>query len=75
MGIEYEVRADPAGDLWAGRPGEPTLRFTRTGPDRWRGRCGEEDSEVLAVLRDPDGRAVGLDIGTFVFTRTPDQEP
>ncbi|WP_420119419.1 serine hydrolase domain-containing protein [Micromonospora sp.] len=75
MGLEYEVRADPAGDLWAGRPGEPTLRFTRTGPDRWRGRSGEEDSEVLAVLRDPDGRAVGLDIGTFVFTRTPDQEP
>ncbi|SCG67306.1 serine hydrolase domain-containing protein [Micromonospora halophytica] len=75
MGIEFEVRVDTAGELWAGPPGEPTLRFTPEGPDRWRGRSGGQDGEILAVLRDRAGRAVALDIATFVLTRTPDQQP
>ncbi|MEV0807564.1 serine hydrolase domain-containing protein [Micromonospora sp. NPDC050200] len=75
MGVEYEFRADEAGGLWAGRVGEPVLRFTPEGRDRWRGRTGAQDGEILTVLRDQVGRAVALDLATFVFTRTPDQEP
>ncbi|NYF60161.1 serine hydrolase domain-containing protein [Micromonospora purpureochromogenes] len=75
MGVEFEFRVDPAGELWAGRVGEPVLRFTPEGPDRWRGRTGAQDGELLTVVRDGAGRAVALDIATFVFTRTPDQEP
>ncbi|MEV0156569.1 serine hydrolase domain-containing protein [Micromonospora sp. NPDC050686] len=76
MGIEYEFRPDPGtGDLVGGPVGLPTLRFTPEGPDRWRGRSGGQHGEILAVLRDEAGQAVALDIGTFVFTRSPDQEP
>ncbi|MEU5941973.1 serine hydrolase domain-containing protein [Micromonospora sp. NPDC047548] len=75
MGTEFEFRADEAGDLWAGRVGEPVLRFTPEGRDRWRGRSGAQDGEILTVVRDEAGRAVALDLATFVFTRTPDQEP
>ncbi|MEH0845061.1 serine hydrolase domain-containing protein [Micromonospora sp. CPCC 205711] len=75
MGMEYEFRPDPAGDLWGGPVGRPMLRFTPEGPDRWRGRSSNQDGEVLTVVRDEAGRPVALDIATFVFTRTPDQEP
>ena len=75
MGAEYEIRVDPTGDLWAGPVGQPVLRFTAESPDRWRGRTGSQDGELLTVLRDETGRPVALDIATFVFTRTPDQEP
>ncbi|RIV39926.1 serine hydrolase domain-containing protein [Micromonospora radicis] len=50
-------------------------RYAPEGPDRWRGVSGEEHGEVLTVLRDDAGRPVALDIATFVFTRTPDDEP
>ncbi|MFD2765987.1 serine hydrolase domain-containing protein [Micromonospora eburnea] len=75
MGVEYEFRPDPAGDLVGGPLGRPVLRFTPEGPDRWRGRSGSQDGEILTVLRDEAGRPVALDLATFVFTRTPDQEP
>ncbi|GGO14749.1 serine hydrolase domain-containing protein [Micromonospora parathelypteridis] len=75
MGSEIEVTADPAGDLHAGPVGAPDLRFVAEGPDRWRGRAGGQDGEILTVRRDEQGRAVALDIATFVHTRTPDQEP
>ncbi|MFU8875090.1 serine hydrolase domain-containing protein [Micromonospora sp. SL4-19] len=75
MGLEYEFRPDAAGDLVGGPVGQPLLRFTPEGPDRWRGRCGSQDGEILTVLRDEAGHPVALDIATFVFTRTPDQEP
>ncbi|MCI4061565.1 beta-lactamase family protein [Micromonospora sp. R77] len=75
MGIEYEVRPAPSGDLWAGPVGQPVLRFTRVDRDRWLGRSGSQHGETLAVLRDEAGHPVALDIATFVFTRTPDQEP
>ncbi|WP_434740856.1 serine hydrolase domain-containing protein [Micromonospora sp. SH-82] len=74
MGIEYEVRATGE-ELLAGPVGAADLRFTREGPDRWRGHSGEQHGEILTVLRDPDGRAEALDIGTFVFTRTPEEAP
>ncbi|MFR9778322.1 serine hydrolase domain-containing protein [Micromonospora sp. MS34] len=75
MGGEYEFRGDPAGDLVGGPVGKPLLRFTPEGPDRWRGRSGSQDGEILTVIRDGSGRPVALDIATFVFTRTPEQEP
>ncbi|MGW9195150.1 serine hydrolase domain-containing protein [Micromonospora chersina] len=75
MGGEYEFRIDPAGDLVGGQVGRPLLRFTPETPDRWRGRSGSQDGELLTVVRDDEGHPVALDIATFVFTRTPDQEP
>ncbi|TDC80580.1 class A beta-lactamase-related serine hydrolase [Micromonospora sp. KC606] len=75
MGTEIEVRADESGELRAGLPGELNLRFTPQGPDRWRGRSGGQDGEVLTVVRDENGAVVALDVATFVLTRTPDQEP
>ncbi|MFY1637803.1 serine hydrolase domain-containing protein [Solwaraspora sp. WMMB335] len=48
-------------------------RFAADGPDRWRGRSGPQDGEILTVLRDSTGTPVALDIATFVFTRDPDQ--
>ncbi|MEU8264411.1 serine hydrolase domain-containing protein [Micromonospora sp. NPDC048999] len=75
MGLEYELRPDPAGDLLAGPVGRPVLRFTPEGPDRWRGRSGPQDGEILTVLRDEAGRPVALDLATFIFTRDPDEIP
>ncbi|MET7879077.1 serine hydrolase domain-containing protein [Micromonospora profundi] len=75
MGTSIEVYADSAGDLHAGPVGAPDLRFVAAGPDRWRGRAGEQDGEILTVRRDERGRAVALDIATFVYTRDPDDEP
>ncbi|MEV0005917.1 serine hydrolase domain-containing protein [Micromonospora sp. NPDC050980] len=75
MGGEYEFRVDAAGDLVGGQVGRPLLRFTPEGPDRWRGRSGPQDGEILTVVRDASGAAVALDIATFVLTRTPDQAP
>ncbi|MEV0215070.1 serine hydrolase domain-containing protein [Micromonospora sp. NPDC050695] len=75
MGSEIEVSVDAAGELRAGPVGAPNLRFVAEGPDRWRGHAGDENGEILRVLRDGHGRAVALDIATFVHTRTPDQVP
>lgn len=47
-------------------------RFTAEGPDRWRGRSGTNDGEVLTVRRDATGAVAALDVATFVFTRHPD---
>ncbi|MET7471734.1 serine hydrolase domain-containing protein [Micromonospora sp. NPDC005686] len=75
MGGEYEFRVDAAGDLVGGLVGKPLLRFTPEGPDRWRGRSGSQDGEILTVLRDGSGTPVALDMATFVLTRSPDQAP
>lgn len=72
MGREYELIAD--GDelvmscLTA--PAAP-WRFVREETDRWRGRSGMNDGEILQVLRSPAGAPVALDIATFLFTPTP----
>jgi hypothetical protein len=70
MGREYEVTADgEALEMGAGGRG---TRFVREGPDRWRGVDGENEGEILAVLRDPEtGRVDRIDIATFVFSRDP----
>ncbi|MBQ1039530.1 serine hydrolase [Micromonospora sp. C81] len=64
-----------AGDLVAHVRGERVSRFTAEGTDRWRGRSGPENGEILTVRRDDSGRAVAVDIATFVFTRSPDEIP
>jgi CubicO group peptidase (beta-lactamase class C family) len=74
MGREYEATADGA-DLileLVTAPGQP-WRFAREAPDRWRGRSGMNEGEILAVLRGPDGSVDKLDIATFVFARDPSQ--
>ncbi len=72
MGFPLDVTWDHAtGELVGTLRGERITRYAPDGPDRWRGRGGPEDGEVLAVLRDDAGRPVALDIATFVFTRTP----
>ena len=72
MGRHYLATADGPDvviDL-VDRPGSPQ-RFSREGPDRWRGRSGQNEGEILTVLRAPDGTAERLDIATFVFSRAP----
>jgi CubicO group peptidase (beta-lactamase class C family) len=73
MGREYEVTADGE-EIVMSSLTVPTApwRFTREAPDRWRGRSGMNDGEVLQVLRAPDGTVAKLDIATFVFARSPD---
>jgi hypothetical protein len=76
MGASLDVTWNAAGgELVVYVRGERVSGFAPEGPDRWRGRSGPENGEVLSVLRDEAGRVVALDIATFVFTRTPDQEP
>ncbi|MCG5447819.1 serine hydrolase domain-containing protein [Micromonospora hortensis] len=74
MGTSLDLSWD-AGDLVAHVRGERVSRFTAEGTDRWRGRSGPENGEILSVLRDDDGRARAVDIATFVFTRSPDEVP
>ncbi|MCO1599414.1 beta-lactamase family protein [Micromonospora sp. RHAY321] len=74
MGTPLDLSWD-AGDLVAHVRGERVSRFAAEGTDRWRGRSGPENGEILSVLRDDSGRAVAVDIATFVFTRSPDEVP
>ncbi|WP_430496237.1 serine hydrolase domain-containing protein [Micromonospora trifolii] len=74
MGTSLDLSWD-AGDLVAHVRGERVSRFTAEGTDRWRGRSGPENGEILTVLRDDSGRARAVDIATFVFTRSPDEAP
>ena len=46
-------------------------RFVAAGDDAWTGRDGYYRGETLRVLRDGDGHPTHLDLGSFVFTRTP----
>ena len=69
MGREFEITAD-GGTLLMTGPHHST-RFTREGPDRWRGIAGDNEGEVLVILRAEDGSVAGLDIATFVFRRDP----
>ena len=73
MGREYEVTAHGP-DVIVSCPTAPSTPwwFVREAPDRWRGRTGMNDGEILAVRRDTDGTVTALDIATFVFRRDPD---
>jgi CubicO group peptidase (beta-lactamase class C family) len=76
MGREYEMSWNgERGELvmaFLGVPGREPWRFTPEGADRWRGRSGMNDGEVMVVRRDSSGAVEALDIATFVFSRTPD---
>ncbi|XVU27598.1 serine hydrolase domain-containing protein [Actinoplanes sp. CA-054009] len=69
MGREYEIVTDGAALEMTGP--FHWSRFTREAPDRWRGVDGENEGEILTVLRTPDGDVDRLDIATFVFSRDP----
>jgi CubicO group peptidase (beta-lactamase class C family) len=70
MGREYEITAAGAGLAMTGPTGHFTL-FAQEAAGRWRGTDGENEGEILAVRRDPDGTVPELDIATFVFSRDP----
>jgi CubicO group peptidase (beta-lactamase class C family) len=46
-------------------------RFRATGADAWIGLDGYHTGEPLRAVRRPDGSVSHLDIGSFVYTRTP----
>ncbi|MFI1987861.1 serine hydrolase domain-containing protein [Actinoplanes sp. NPDC020271] len=69
MGREYDLVPDGDGLVMTG-PHHRT-RFRREAPDRWRGTAGDNEGEILAVLRSADGAVTGIDIATFVFSRDP----
>ncbi|MBA0050984.1 class A beta-lactamase-related serine hydrolase [Streptomyces sp. AJS327] len=46
-------------------------RLRPAGADAWLGLDGYHAGETLRVVRDADGRAGHLDLGSFVFTRAP----
>ena len=73
MGGEFELAADGSELVMhpVSQTGRPFWRFVQEAPDRWRGTAGSNAGEILAVLRDPDGRVARLDIATFVFSRDP----
>jgi CubicO group peptidase (beta-lactamase class C family) len=79
MGREYEAAWDGDRDelvFTLLRPaGGVPWRFVREAPDRWRGRSGINDGEILAVRRDAAGGVAALDIATFVFSRDPERAP
>ncbi|MBB5869195.1 CubicO group peptidase (beta-lactamase class C family) [Allocatelliglobosispora scoriae] len=74
MGREYEATLDHGtAELVFDsltRPREE-MRFRAEATDRWRGVSGENDGEILQVLRDAAGRVELLDIATFLFSREP----
>lgn len=69
MGREFEITTDRDALIMTG-PHHRT-RFVREGPDRWRGTSGDNEGEILHLLRTDDGDVSGLDIATFVFSRDP----
>ncbi|MFC7550437.1 serine hydrolase domain-containing protein [Plantactinospora sp. GCM10030261] len=74
MGRAYDATWDAtAAELVFSSTGRAPWRFGRLDADRWRGRTGMNDGEVLAVRRDAAGRPDTLDIATFVLTRHPDR--
>jgi CubicO group peptidase (beta-lactamase class C family) len=74
MGKEFEAAWDAGTrELMIYPLGDPAARwrFTPEGTDRWRGRSGMNEGEILTVRRGQRGGIVALDIATFVFTRDP----
>jgi hypothetical protein len=69
MGREFEVRAD--GETLEMTGPNHWSRYAREAPDRWRGVDGENEGEVLQILRDDEGAVETMDIATFLFRRDP----
>ncbi len=62
-----------AGELELSRDGADGhgMRFRREPDGGWRGVDGYMAGEPLSTVFGPDGQAVALDIGSFIYTRTP----
>jgi CubicO group peptidase (beta-lactamase class C family) len=69
MGREHEIHAD--GETLAMTGPNHWSVFVREAPDRWRGADGDNEGEILQVIRSPQGAALKIDIATFVFSRDP----
>jgi CubicO group peptidase (beta-lactamase class C family) len=71
----YGFRLDSDGRLsalpLAGTSGSRETRFERRDDDSWVGLEGYFTGEVLRAVRDDAGAVIALDIGTFIFSRTP----
>jgi CubicO group peptidase (beta-lactamase class C family) len=76
MGREYDAAWAPdAGELVVTPvtvPERTPWRFAPDGADRWRGRAGANDGEVLLVRREVDGRVTALEVATMLLSRSPD---
>ncbi len=59
--------------LELGNPGGDgqAMRFRPDGEGGWTGVDGYQAGEPLAVVTGPDGSATALNIGSFIYTRTP----
>jgi CubicO group peptidase (beta-lactamase class C family) len=69
MGREYELHAD--GETLEMSGPNHWSTFVREATDRWRGADGENEGEILQVIRSPEGAVRKIDIATFVFSRDP----
>lgn len=69
-GYGLRLRADGLLELSGLAGSGRASRFRARGDGRWLGMDGYHAGEVLSVVRD-GGRAVALDLGSFVFSRTP----
>jgi CubicO group peptidase (beta-lactamase class C family) len=70
----YGLRLDSDGRITAlplVGSGSRATRFERRGNGSWVGLEGYYAGEVLRPVRDASGAVIVLDIGTFVFSRTP----
>jgi D-alanyl-D-alanine carboxypeptidase len=47
------------------------MRFRRNGRGGWRGVDGYMAGEPLRIVTGPDGVVIALDVGSFIYTRTP----
>jgi len=47
------------------------IRFGRDADGGWRGIDGYQAGEPLVPLTGPDGSVTALDVGSFIYTRTP----
>jgi len=74
MGLAHDAAwHGESGELRITRAGREPWRFDPEGPDRWRGRSGMNDGEVLRVRRNASGGIEALDIATFLLSRDPDR--
>lgn len=49
----------------------PAMRFRRDDAGGWRGVDGYMAGEPLTTVAGPDGEVTALDVGSFIYTRTP----
>lgn len=53
------------------RADDGTMRFRREADGQWRGIDGYHAGEPLVPVRTADGTVTALDVGSFIYTRTP----